>query len=1463
MSSIRHKTVFRGLSPALFVKLVVLTVISAGLMLTGPAAQTAPAAEDAAKIKPKLSRQLEAKGEASFWIRFDQADLSSASKISDWTERGQVVYDTLKAAASESQKDTRTLLDGEDVTYQAFWATNAIRVEAGDPGLALKIAGSSDVVALYPTFDYRLEKPIKGKPVHGVDAVEWGVANINADDVWSQFGVTGEGITVASIDTGTQFDHAALVDQYRGNNGDGTFDHNYNWFDAAGSCPDAPCDNNGHGTHTMGTMLGDDGGENQIGVAPGANWIEANGCCPSDAALIASGEWMLAPTNLAGENADVSKRPNIINNSWGTQPSNDPFMEDIQLAWAASGIWGQWSNGNSGSACETSGSPGSRIINYSSGAYDINNQIADFSSRGPGQDGEIKPNISAPGVNVRSSFPGNTYGSISGTSMASPHVAGAVALLWSAAPALIGDIEGTWALLDGTSADTEDAQCGGTADDNNVWGEGRLDALALVSAAPVGDTGTLAGTVTDSATGDPLADATVEITGEFNRTVTTEDDGSYSVRLSAGDYTATASQFGYGNESADVTVAPEQTTTQDFALTVSPSVTLSGTVTDGSGHGWPLYAAIDVAGPGADVYTDPVTGDYSVSLPSNATYMVTVDSQYPGYTPATFDVTIGDGDATQDAALEVDSASCTAAGYEVNVNGVTEDFNAGALPDGWTMQDNVGDGQVWQFDDPGERENLTGGDGGFAIVDSDFYGDGSVQDTALVSPVVDMSALTAPVVGFRQDYNNLGDVADVDLSIDGGATWTTVLHQTTDVRGPRQDIVELPAAAGQAEVQVRFHYYDAEFAWWWEVDDVFVGNRTCDPIQGGLVVGNVRDARTSEGINGATVTSVDKPAETATSMGTPDDAALDDGFYWTFSTLTGRHPFKAEANQYTAATAQVDVDRNDAMRADFSLSSGHLTVTPTSLAATARLGGSPKSKSFVVTNDGEATVNVELGEKSGGFVIQKADGSRMSRKAMLADEGAPLKVVHGTFSPLSQAAAGGRAKGKAPAATAPHEDPWTTVADYPESTMDAGATTVEGLLYSFGGTSGDDIVPSAYVYDPVATAWSPIAEMPDGRENPAVAAIDGVIYISGGWLPDGTPTTSTLAYDPSSDSYTEVADQPVGAAAPGRVVLDGLMYLVGGCQDTCGLTDVQVYDPAADSWSQVADYPEDTSHVACGAIDGQLYCAGGTATGTSTHTFVYDPGADSWSPLADLPIDLWGMGYTAANGMLLVSGGVTDEFNTITNQGFAYDPGSDSWTALPNSNNTLYRGGSACGLYRVGGSTGGFSPVPDVEVLPGMDDCEVGADVEWLEIDTTSATLEPGDSVRVTVTMDPNVAQPGVYTAGVSISDDAPGSAGPVSVALTVTPPPAWGKLRGTVSGVSCTGATAPLAGATLQVDSWAGSWTFTTGSDGGYAYWFNVRHNPLQLIAAKDGYKPQTKKVRLVRGTTVTGNFALKKNGC
>ncbi len=160
-----------------------------------------------------------------------------------------------------------------------------------------------------------------------------------------------------------------------------------------------------------------------------------------------------------------------------------------------------------------------------------------------------------------------------------------------------------------------------------------------------------------------------------------------------------------------------------------------------------------------------------------------------------------------------------------------------------------------------------------------------------------------------------------------------------------------------------------------------------------------------------------------------------------------------------------------------------------------------------------------------------------------------------------------------------------------------------------------------------------------------------------------------------------------------------------------------------------------------------------------------------------------------------------------------------------------------------------------------MEDCGASAaDVEWLSVKPGVAILAPGQSVNLKITVDPNVAQPGTYTASVGIKEDTPGTVESVKVTMVVSPPKTWGKLTGVVTGVSCAGAGAPLPGATVQADSGASSWTFETATDGTYASWFNSIYSPLQLIAAKDGYQPQTRKAQIKGGKTTAADFALKK---
>ncbi|WP_327093036.1 S8 family serine peptidase [Nonomuraea sp. NBC_01738] len=781
-------------------------------------------------------------GTADFWVRMSgKADLAPARTIKNRTARGAEVVEQLQAVAGRAQEPLRDLLKAEGVKSTAYWVTNAVYVKGASEDLARKIARLDGVAELRAPKTYAIPEPVRTTALSAtVQGVAWGVADVNADDVWATTGRRGEDIVVANVDSGVQFDHPALVGSYRGNNGDGTFTHDYNWIDPRGDCASpAPCDEHGHGTHTMGTVAGDDGAGTQIGVAPGVKWIAGLGCpggtCP-DEALIASSQWMLAPTDLSGQHPDPAKRPHIVNNSWGSDPSNDPLFEDIQLAWAASGIMGVWANGNNGPGCDTSGAPGSRAVNYSVGAYGADHKIAGFSSRGSGQDGRIKPDISAPGVQVLSALPGSTYGAWDGTSMATPHVAGAIALLWSARPEYIRDLESTRLLLDLSAVDTDDTTCGGTPADNNVYGEGRLDALALIQAGTVG-TATLKGTVTDAGTKQPIPGATLALTGPMNRTATLGADGAYAHTLVAGDYQLKVTAFGYRTATETVTVTRESAIIHDVALTPTERVNLTGTVTDGSGRGGPVGAKItadDGAGHRWSAEADPETGAYSLGLLPSTTYTVTYAPTGRGYDPATRTVAAGESGQRLDVALTV-SLACDAPGYEVTREGVTQPFNGTAKPRGWTVTNldlgipNYAHRPGWEFADPGKRGNHTGGDGGFAVVDSLNSGKGHLQDTYLTSPVHDLTGRTKAALEFAHDLRPaINSSTAVDLSLDGGATWKTVwsVKGYPGASGPATQVIPIPEATGRSDVRFRLHYR-GQRSGWWAVDDVFVGDRTC------------------------------------------------------------------------------------------------------------------------------------------------------------------------------------------------------------------------------------------------------------------------------------------------------------------------------------------------------------------------------------------------------------------------------------------------------------------------------------------------------------------------------------------------------------------------------------------------------------------------------------------------------------
>jgi N-acetylneuraminic acid mutarotase len=415
--------------------------------------------------------------------------------------------------------------------------------------------------------------------------------------------------------------------------------------------------------------------------------------------------------------------------------------------------------------------------------------------------------------------------------------------------------------------------------------------------------------------------------------------------------------------------------------------------------------------------------------------------------------------------------------------------------------------------------------------------------------------------------------------------------------------------------------------------------------------------------------------------------------------------------------------------------------------------------------------------------------------------------------------------------------------------------------------AGFNVLNGGNVYDPGSNSWSPIASMTGQREKPAVAAIDGKLYVVGGWDEFGNPDATLEIYDPASNTWSTGAPVPTPyGGGPAGVNLEGKFYVIGGCSAfACGTTDVFVYDPASDSWATAAAYPEATSWLGCGAIGGQIFCAGGVSdAGSSFHTYVYDPSTDTWTQLADVPQDQWAMGYIASDDLLYISGGVTDGFNTITNEGFGYDPGADTWTPIANSNNTVYRGASACGFYKIGGSVGGFSPVPNSEVHPGLTNCGGAVDVPWLSENPTTGTIPPGGSQIVDVTLDASqsiILQPGDFFAHLNINEDTPTTVPDVNVTMHVPLPADWGTLEGTVNGLDqCDVGGGPLEGATVFVDTAGVDYTLQTDANGHYQVSFPAADSPVTITVSADKFVTEVRPgVVINAGQTTTENFILR----
>ncbi|WP_329104940.1 S8 family serine peptidase [Micromonospora sp. NBC_01699] len=431
-------------------------------------------------------------GEKLFVVLKEQASLddlrAGPTGAAGQPARVREVYQRLVDTASRSQVDLRRQFDRWRLDYTPYYLVNAIEVDGG-PGVRAWLSGRDDVGRVLLSQQLR---PLPERPgsSHGGAAApavpSWNLTQIGADRVWSQLGTTGSGVVVGSSDSGVDGHHPALASGFRG--GDDS------WYDPWNGTR-SPTDQGGHGTHTLASAVG---GQN-VGVAPGARWV---GCVNLDRNLgnpahyLDCLQFMLAPFPNGGDpftDGRPDRAPQVLTNSWGCPPiegCDAGALRPATAAFAAAGVFFTAAAGNTGPVCDSIDDPPAPYADvFTVGAVDRERRVASFSSRGPAAGGAAKPDLVAPGADVLSAMPGGGYATLSGTSMATPHVAGVVALMWSANPALVGDLDRTWRILRETAAPVAPSDDGPSGPDTtcgppgNLTGAGLVDAYAAVRAA--------------------------------------------------------------------------------------------------------------------------------------------------------------------------------------------------------------------------------------------------------------------------------------------------------------------------------------------------------------------------------------------------------------------------------------------------------------------------------------------------------------------------------------------------------------------------------------------------------------------------------------------------------------------------------------------------------------------------------------------------------------------------------------------------------------------------------------------------------------------------------------------------------------------------------------------------------------------------------------------------------------------
>lgn len=905
----------------------------------------------------------------------------------------------------------------------------------------------------------------------------------------------------------------------------------------------------------------------------------------------------------------------------------------------------------------------------------------------------------------------------------------------------------------------------------------------------LGPQGTLRGTVSNASNGNPIVGAQVQAASSPIQTFSTSSGtgGGYSIVLPVNTYTVTGSAYGFRPAAiSGVSVVSGTTTTQNIQLTPVVMRVVSGTVTDAT-TGWSLYAHITIQGdpfnpppPYNDLWTDPVTGHYSVTLAEGITYTFNVNAWVTGYNAASHAVGPLTANRTENFGLTVDSVTCNAPGYHPTVV-YSETFEASNGEYITTTPSTTS----WAWGTPSAAPGLGSAHSGAKLWATNLTGNyNNNEDGYTTSPNIDLGTYAGQslLLSWWQwlQTESCCDYASVEVSKDGGATWARVYGEVSgniDLVWAQHSVTLDPTYA-VSNFRVRFRLrtdYSVTYPGWY-VDDVQIRSASCIPQTGGLVVGNTFDANTLAPLAGARVSN-DSGRSTMTLA--TIDPNVPDSFYTMFSPSGSRVFTATRTGGYVTSIQTPTVVQSSTIRQDFNLPAGRLSYTPASLQAALTLGSST-SKPFTLTNSGGASATFELIELDKGMgplgpfqkpdlVVKPFKQDRRTAQGLGLPDPPPAPpyaagdVIQSWASGL--AAAWGIAYDKNDgtvwvSSPAPSWSGNNTIYEF----TPAGVQTGRSRLFSWNPTYGP--ADAAFNWN-TGMLW--IMNVDTAGANNCIYEIDPASGYTGNRICPGGGFANNqrgLAYDPSTDTWY------------------------------------------AGSWNDSMIHHFDSTGVMLDEVNVGLGVAGLAYNPDTRHLFAIVNANPNPVYVLDAANNYTSLGQFTIPGF-------------DANSGAGLEIGCDGhlW-AVNQTSEAVY------------------------EVDSGETTSVCARDVPWLSESPISGTLAALANQPIAVTFDASqVAQPGQYRAQLKIKHNTPYVVTNVPVTLTVPPPANWGKLTGTVTGLArCDASGPPLNNATVLFQSSAGmTWTLTTDAGGQYEWWMDQANNPLSMTVSHAGHITQT----------------------